>query len=211
MVEILYRPEILPAMSIKEAGEVLTHLKYREKTTSLEIKAFLAQKKKVLENRKTALLKKARPQVERREEIDGILIRLYEKREKLSKEVEKENKLDEILTKGKSTAVILQINIGLLKYKLERLEEQVNGLRDQKNPPKKLKKIGRQIALWKEDQEVLIEILGEVKKNENRIRQLQKEEKIIDFADDAINRQLRRIVRQLGVIDEEMAFLQPGG
>ncbi len=211
MVEMLYRPEILPTMSIKEAGEVLTHLKYREKTTPLEIKAFLTQKKRVLENRKTSLLKKAGPQVEGREEIDRILFRLYEKREKLKKEVEKENKLDEILTKGKSTAVILRINIGLLKYKLERLEEQVNGLRDQTNPKRKQKKTERQIALWKEDLEVLTEILGEVKKNENRIRQLQKEEKIIDFADGAINRQLRRIVRQLGAIDKEMALLQPGG
>ncbi len=211
MVEMLYRPEILPTMSIKEAGEVLTHLKYKEKTTPLEIKTFLTQKKEVLENRKASLLKKAGSQVERREEIQRTLSQLYEKREKLSKEVEKENKLDQILIKGKSTAVILQMNIGFLKYKLERLEEQSDELRDQTNPKTKQKKSERQIAVWKEDLEVLTEILGEVNENENHIHQLQKEEKIIDFADGTINQELRRIVRQLGVIDGEMALLQPGG
>jgi len=211
MVEMLYRPEILPTMSIKEAREILTHLKYKEKTTPLEINAFLTQKKKVLENRKASLLKKAGSQVERKDEIQRILSRLYEKKDKLLKEVEKENKLDEILTKGKSTAVILQMNIGRLKYKLERLEDQSNESMNQTNPKTKQKKSERQIALWKEDLEVLTEILDEVKKNENHIRQLQKEEKVIDFADGTINQQLRRIVRQLGVIDEEMALLQPGG
>jgi hypothetical protein len=200
MMEMLYRPEILPGMSLKEAGEVLALLKHREKTSPGEIKAFLEQRKRGLEARKAALLEKARSRLERREQMHHILFRLDAKREKLQKEVKKENKLAENLVKDMDLAMILRMNIGLVKGKLNQLQQQ-------KNKKTKLKNLERQIILRKEDIQVLSDILGEVLEIETRTRQLKQEEKIMAVVDEAINQKLRRVIRQLSAIDQEMGRL----
>lgn len=207
MVEMLYRPEILPGMSLKEAGQVLAQLKHREKTSPAEIKAFLEQRKRVLETKKTALLEKARPRLERREEIQRSLPRLDAKKEKLQKEVKKENKLAENLVKDMIPAVILRLNIGLIKGKLKRLETRANQLPQQKNMKTGLKNLEKQIVLRKEDIQVLSDILAEVLKIETRTRQLKREEMIMDVVDEAINQKLRRVIRQLSAIDQELERL----
>lgn len=200
MIEMLYRPEILPGMSLKEAGQVLAHLKHREKTSAGEIEAFLEQRKRVLETKKTTLLEKARQRLERREEMHGILFRLDAKKEKLQKEVKKENKLAENLVKDMGPAMILRMNIGLVKGKLNQLEQQ-------RNKKTKVKNLERQIVLRKEDIQVLSDILAEVLEIETRTRQLKREEKIMDVVDEAINQKLRLVTRQLSAIDQEMERL----
>ncbi len=200
MIEMLYRPEILPGMSLKEAGQVLAHLKHWEKTSPAEIKAFLEQRKRVLETKKTALLEKARLRLERQEEMHRILFRLDAKREKLQKEVKKENKLAENLVKDKGLAMILRMNIGLVKGKLNQLQQQ-------KNEKTKVKNLERQIVLRKEDIQVLSDILAEVLEIETRTRQLKQEEKNMAVVDEAINQKLRRVIRQLSTIDQEMGRL----
>lgn len=198
MMEMLYRPEILPGMTVKEAGEVLSRLKTREKTTPDEIKSFLIGEKTKLEKEKETLLEQCRPRTRQRETIHQALFKLDAKGEKLLKEVKKENKLDPGLVKGKSMSTILRLNIGLAKGKLKRLEARAG---------KKDKALARRIFLGKEDLEVLGEILDEVLDYENQTRQLKRQERILDITENSINEQLRRIVRQLTAVDREIARL----
>jgi len=198
MMEMLYRPEILPGMSIKEAGEILSRLKTREKTTPEEIKSFLVAEKTKLEKEKETILEQCRPRTQQRETIYQAYFKLDEKKEKLLKEVKKENKLDPDLVKGKSMSMILRLNIGLVKGKLKRLEA-----RDGKTD----KTLARKIFLGKEDLEVLGEILDEVLECENQTRQLKRRERFLDITENSIDEQLRRIVRQLTAVDRELARL----
>lgn len=207
MMEMMYRPEILPGMSIKEAGEVLARLKTREKTTQDEIKSFLTSEKIKLEKEKEALLEEARPRTIRREAIHQAHFRLDAKKEKLLKEVNKENKLDKILVKGKSMSVILRLNIGIVKGRLKRLEERAGELKGRKDSGRETKRLARRIFLRKEDLDVLGEILDEALDYEKQTRQLKREERIMDFKDNSINIRLRRIVRKLTAAHRETARL----
>ncbi len=207
MLEMLYRPEILPGMSIKEAGEVLSRLKTREKTTPDEIKSFLMAQKTKLEKKKKALLGQARPRTIRREAIHREFYRLDAKKAKLLKEVRKENKLDKSLVKGKSMSVILRLNIGLAGGQLKRLEAQAKELKGRKDVGRKPQIMARRIFLKKEDLEVLGEILDEVLDYETQTRKLKHEERVMDIVDTSINMRLRRIVRKLTAVESEMARL----
>lgn len=207
MIEMLYRPEITPGISLKEAGEILARLKYREKTSPSEIGDFLAERKEILEKQKKELLDRGRPRLSRREEIHKDLFQLDAKNEKLEKEVKKENKLAPELIKDKSVSLILGLNIGIVKGRLKRMEAGVLELKNAKGDVKKRQTLERQIVLRKEDLQVLEEILGEVRQCEDQIRRLKLEEMALDFDDIEINEQLRRLVRQLTAVDLETGRL----
>jgi hypothetical protein len=203
MIEMLYRPEITPGMSLKEAGEILSRLKYREETSPPEIRAFLAERKEMLEKQKNELLEIGKPRLLRREEIAKLLFKVDDKMERLEKEVKKENHLAPELIKDKRLSLVLGLNIGIVKAKLKRLEAAALELNDGKENLKKRQTLERQISLRKEDVQVLEEILGEVRECEDQIRRLKPEEAALDFEDIALNKKLRRVVRQLAAVDTE--------
>lgn len=59
MIEMLYRPEILPAMTLEEAGKIITNLKMLKHTKREDILMFLESKKKSLGNEKVELLEES--------------------------------------------------------------------------------------------------------------------------------------------------------
>jgi hypothetical protein len=69
MVEMLYRPEILPGMRVKEAAEILSRVKRRQNTPAAEIKEFLSARQYRLEKAKKQLIEQGKQNYDRRMEL----------------------------------------------------------------------------------------------------------------------------------------------
>ncbi len=207
MLEMLYRPEILPGMTVKEAAEILSDLKRRTYTSKNEILEFFESRKAELEADKRALLEIGRSHWERKEEIHKLLYALELKWEKLGREVMKENRFDARFVRGKHVAAILRLNEERVQMALQWLKEEVAQLEEKGANSQRRNSLKRQILLRNEDLGVFSEIMKEVVENENRIRALEEEERDINFQEEDISLLLRRIVRQLGTIAQEIKYL----
>ena len=190
MLEILYRPEMLPTMTIKEARDLLSHLKVREKTPPEWTAAYLRETKKNLEKEKETILDGARAMFERRDEIIRLLNKLDMQKEKLLKELKKENKLAAEIVKDKSYTEIIRLN-------REAVEQQLALLVNDNTRAK-------QMAQRKEDLEVWDAIKGDFCINEKRKTELETEEKNMFEQEEEINERLRKIVRRLKTIESEL-------
>ncbi|MCP5107647.1 MAG: hypothetical protein GY950_29940 [bacterium] len=204
MVEILYRPEILPGMTIKEAGEVLTPIKHLDITPIVEITAYLEKRKKVLEEQKKTLLDRAKVNFDRRNAIHRLLTELEDEKEKITKEVKKENKLDKEATKNKNEAEIIRLNGNRVETLLRALEAGAAALEGKQGSTRKLKALKKKIMLRKEDLEIYDQIVNDIETNKKRVAQLEAEEKNINKEEDDMTTTLRRIVRQLKTIEAEI-------
>jgi len=113
-IEMLYRPEMVPGMSVKEAAALLLNLKHLDKTPDSQINAFLLQKQTALEAEKKQLLADAKKNYDSRLDLYLLLERLERKEFDLLAE------LQEIKTFRKSSLLLID-QIKKSKTLLERL------------------------------------------------------------------------------------------
>ncbi|MCP4213338.1 MAG: hypothetical protein GY765_01720 [bacterium] len=228
MVQMLYRPEVLQGMTIREAGRVLAALTPLATTPVSKIEAFLLDRKKMLEDEKTFLLDTIQERMDRKEEIKKTLLQSAIDLKKLEKEVRSENKLSPDKVEGKSILEILELNDRRVRLRLEALQKELTELQadGSQNTKRKLKGLLRTIKLRKEDRQVYGEILKEIADNIIMSRQLD-EENIALGSDlrtsptllgekqgtlEEVSLKLRRLVRQLLSIQQEIKLLkQPRG
>jgi hypothetical protein len=207
MIEMLYRPEMLPGMSVKEAAKLLHRLKYLKDTPAQDIKT-------VLNKRKTFLLEQKNQLLMRSKTIYDQRLALYLKLDRLElKELDLLAELKEILSvaKIKSPIIPLLKNAKTLLAKLNILRRElsvINGkkiqltanIEEQKGRERRLSR--RQIGYYNEQVAVLKDLImvhetaGELDR-ELANRQKHQNRKTLEF-------NLRRIVRQLRSIDTEL-------
>lgn len=210
MVEMLYRPEILPGMTVKEASEVLSRLKCIEKNPKKKMISYLLDRKNCLENQKRAILEK---------EEKGYNLRM-KKYIELDRLVMKESwyleELKEIRTDyGLAAKVVQDIRAADSKVKkLVRIRRELILAENQKkklpgnpgsmengekarNARKELKRLGEEIV-----------VLNDLLKVEEKITAL--EQDILaassSLSQKHVKEKLRRILRQLYTIDSELKF-----
>ncbi|MCP4158355.1 MAG: hypothetical protein GY757_62225 [bacterium] len=176
MLEMLYRPEILQGMTIKETAQILPLLKRRAHTTKSDIKSFLSKRFQLLENQETLLMKMVKDILDRKEKIPDLLKRLAFKKKSLFKEVLKENNLASKLIKNQSPIDILLMN---------RVEIKKRILNNNTNPEPD-----------RESLAVLAEILDEVHANERQSYKLKSELASLKKQEKKLNLQIKRNIRQ---------------
>lgn len=211
MVEILYRPEILPGMTVKEAGSVLTGLKRIDKCSKNEIAAYLKDKKKQLEKQKNVILEKEKKEYNRRMnqyiELDKIIV----------KEQRYLEELEEIRSDyGLEASVVKDIKADTTKLeKLVRIRQELILSETQKKQwlkksatPKSSKEagIGRR-ELKRLGEEIIV--LKDLLKVEEEIAALEQHILASDssFSQKQLHGELRRTLRQLYTIDNELLAL----
>lgn len=211
MVEMLYRPEILPGMTVKEAGEVLTRLKCIDRTPKNEIISFLLERKNRLKNQKNTIM-------EKEEKEYNLRMKKYIELDQLvMKEIWYLEELEEIKT----------------DYRLE--TQVVQDIRAAESKVEKFVRIRRELILGENQKKRLLEKLGSLKNGEetrNARMQLKRlEEEIIVLNDllkvekkitaleqnilaaisspaqQQMKEKLRRILRQLYTINSELEDL----
>ena len=211
MVEMLYRPEILPGMTVKKAGEVLTRLKCIDKTPKNEIISFLLERKNRLENQKNAILEK--------EEKEYNL--------RMKKYIE----LDQLVMK--ESGYLEELEEIRIDYRLE--AQVVKDIRAAASKVEKFVRIRRELILGENQKKRWLEKQGSLKNGEkarkarrqlNRLEEeiivlndLLKVEKKITAVEQNImaaissprqqqmKEKLRRILRQVYTIDSELEGL----
>lgn len=206
MVKMLYRPEILPGMTVKEVRAILPLLSYSEKTSKAAVLTTLDNFEAALLKRKKTLLERARFNEERKGFIYRSLNQLAEKKIKLDKELAKENKLDTDRTKDKAPLDIIRMNREMAADDIARLK---SDMESSELKPAEIKKLKRQIALRREDLGVWDDIARDFEENQRKREQLEGEEKSIYSGEEEMGVLLRRVVRQLMTIDDEYERLDP--
>lgn len=210
LVEMLYRPEILPGMTLKEAGQVLAGLKLKSLTSNESALSFLVNQKIQLEQKRSDLLERTRFQIRRKPIIHRLLYELGGTRELLREEVlEKENKLPPHQTKGKSLIKIIALNRQLVRQRLSEVESQIKRLKttsDVKSGPQ-IRRLKRQVQLRKEDIGIWDKLDKEYRETLTTMRKLESEELRINDNDEMVMKTLRRIIRQLSSIKAEVSRL----
>jgi hypothetical protein len=204
MLEMLYRPEMLPTMTIKEARDLLEHLKLRGKTSPESTTAFLRDTKSILEKEKETILNRAKTMFERRDEIYQLLGKLEIQKEKLLKELKRENKLDAEIIKDKNSLDIIRLNRESVETRLALLEKQAAEQDVNTQETKKRKQLDKEIAQRKEDLEIWAAIKNDFQRNEKQKTQLEAEEKNMFKEEEEMNERLRKIVRRLKTIESEL-------
>lgn len=208
MIELLYRPEILPGMTLKEAAGVAARLRYRAGTTDDEIRRFLENRKKILLQQKAGMLEKAERNWNRKDEIYADLFQLGIKKEKLTKEIlEKENRVSETLVKKLNILAVITLNRVQVEKRLKKLEAQVSESEARGGEEKRLSELKRQVLLSKEDLEIWADLRSEMESLLDKIRLLEAEELEVHTEDDRMMERLRRVVRQLSAIEKELERL----
>jgi hypothetical protein len=207
MIEMLYRPEMLPGMSVKEASILLHRMKYLKDTPKKQIETYLMTRKAKLIKLKDQLL-------ERSKEIYAQRMSLYLELDRLElKELDLLAELSEILKVAKFPSTIipqlkksksLLAKLGLLRRELSLIEGKNKALSlksgQQKGKERSLSR--RRIGFYKEEIAVLKDLLvvheaaGKVDQKLATTRKYQ-DRKALEF-------KLRRVVRQLRSIDSEL-------
>ncbi|MGD2091420.1 MAG: hypothetical protein PVH61_34930 [Candidatus Aminicenantes bacterium] len=214
MVEMLYRPEILPGMTLKEAGEVLTQLKRIDKTPKNEMISFLIERKNRLESQKKAILEQEEKEYNNR----------MKKYIELDQLVMKENwyleELEEIRNDfGLSAQVVQDIREATSKMeKLVRIRRELILVENRKrrllekhgslNNGEKARKARKELKRLEEE----IVVLNDLLKVEEKITALEPDilAAISSPRQQQVKEKLRRILRQLYSIDNELEDLQLG-
>ncbi|MCP5053074.1 MAG: hypothetical protein GY940_38260 [bacterium] len=209
MVEMLYRPEILPGMTVKEAAMLLTGLKFRAKTPKPQIKTYFLNKTKELDLEQNRLLQKGKENYDRRMGIYLRLDRVVRKEEALLaelREIKTDNKLPAGLVDELKNAKSLEDKLIRIRRELILLETKKNRLEENRNTGgKRTPKVRKQIKLIEEESVVLKDIIAvaqevsvfEQKLEATRTTGNRKE----------LEEKLRRVLRQSIVIKEELSRL----
>jgi len=210
MVEILYRPEILPGMTIKEAGEVLSRLKRIDETPKNEMISYLLERKNRLADQKKAIMEKEEKEYNLKMEKYIKLDRLVMKEQTYLEELE-EIRTDYRLAAG----VVRDIRAADSKVrKLVRIRQELILVENQKKlvlgkqgsliNGEEARKTRRELKRLEEE----IVVLNDLLEVEEKIAAL--EQNILAEISSPDQRQvkekLRRILRQLYTIDSELKF-----
>jgi hypothetical protein len=212
MVEMLYRPELLPGMTIKEAGEILSSLKPVVQTPKTETSAFLLAKKDCLQGRKKILLEKEEKKYNRKMaryiELDRLLTReqwLWDELQEIRHDYGRDADIVADLVRSTSLlGKLVRIRSELILGETSRrwwLEK-----RNTCKGPQELKKTQRELKRLQEEAVVLNDLLA----LENEIAPVEREVQaaLSSPAQQEINTTLRRILRQLLTIAKELEPLQ---
>jgi hypothetical protein len=210
MVEMLYRPEILPGMTVKEAGEVLTQCKRINKTPKKEIISYLLDRKHRLENEKKAILvkeeKKYNSRMKKYIKLDQLIMKEswymeelveiradYHLKAQVVQDVRAATSKVEKLVRIRQELILVENQKKML---LERPGNQKNGEKTG-NARRELKRLGEEIV-----------VLNDLLKVEEKITSLEHDilAAISSPSQKQVNEKLRRILRQLYSIDSELKF-----
>jgi hypothetical protein len=205
MVEMLYRPEILPGMTVKKAGEVLTQLKLFDKTPKNEIISFLMDRKNRLENQTKAILekeeKKYNSRMKKYIELDQLVMKEYWYLDELE-EIRTDYRLEakvvqdvKAATSKLKKSVRIRQELILVEIQKKRLLEKGEETRKAR---RELKRLNEEIV-----------VLNDLLKVEKKITVLERDilAAISSPGQKQVQEKLQRIMRQLYSIDSELKFL----
>lgn len=209
MVEILYRPEILPGMTIAEAAAVLPHLKSKEKTTKDELIAYLLNRTKVLEKKKKELAGQGQITYDRRMNLYIELDKLVNKQKYLLEElaeIKTDNKLDAKIVKEIEAAGSLVAKLTRIRREIILLENKKRKLAEETGSGKKPWKVQKQIDGWQEEIVVLKDISAVAR--EIAVKEREIENSRAFPVKNKIENKLRRVLRQLLCVNKELEKLK---
>jgi hypothetical protein len=210
MVEMLYRPEILPGMTVKEAGEVLTRLKRIHKTPKKEIISYLLDRKNRLESQKKAILEKEEKKYNHRMkkyiELDQLVMKehgyLAELEEIRTDYLLEAKVVQDIRAAASKVGKLVRIRRELIlaENQKKRLSEKPGTLKNGEEARKarrEFKRLGEEIV-----------VLNDLLKVEEKITALEQDilAAISSPSQQQVKEKLRRILRQLYTIDRELKF-----
>jgi hypothetical protein len=210
MVEMLYRPEILPGMTVKEAGEVLSRLKCIEKTPKKEMISFLLDRKNRLENQKKAILEKEEKEYNLRMkkyiELDQLVMKeqwYLEELEEIRTDYRLEARVVQDIRAADSKVkklVRIRRELILAQNQKKRLSEKPGALKNgekARNARRELKRLGEEVV-----------VLNDLLKVEEKIAALERDilAAISSLRQKQVKEKLKRILRQLFTIESELKF-----
>ena len=209
MVEMLYRPEILPGMTIKQAAEVLPHLKRKNKTAKQDIISYLLKRREILEEKKKELLDLGKKNYDQKMNLLIELDKLVRKEKNFLEELA-EIKADTQQDPGVVTEIreakSLVAKFSRIRKEIILLENKKKKLSAQSVTGEDARETAKHIENWGEEIVVLKDILAaaqEVAAMERKIgHPLSLPGKV------KIEKQLRRIVRQLLCVEKELSGLE---
>jgi hypothetical protein len=211
MVEMLYRPEILAGMTVKEAGEVLSRLKHRDKTAKGEIIAYLLSRRKELEVQKKVLLEEGKENFDERMILYIELDKWVRKEQSLLEELKEINvdyRIDTKVVKKIRETDSSVVKLSLLRTELILLESTKRRLlAEGKKAGNISQRIRRQIRFCDEQIVVLNDLMKVVREI---VKVEQQTETARAFKKKAqIEEAVRRVLRQLSCIQTELSsFMQ---
>jgi len=211
MVEMLYRPEILPGMTVKEAADVLIHLKQKDKTTTDEIISYLLNRRTVLQERKKKLLDRGTRNFDQSSSLPIAPDKWVSKEAYLLEELQEiktDNKLDPKIIKEIKEAKPLVVKLTRIRRELILLENRkrkLSALAAETGTGKKAWNLRRQIKNCKEEIVVLTDIFKVAKEIAAGERKIENTPALQTKTQ--IENKLRRILRQLLCIEKELAAL----
>jgi len=210
MVEILYRPEILPGMSIKEAGEVLSRLKRIDKTPKNEVIAYLLERKNRLEDEKKTIIEKEginyKQRMKKYIELDHLVVKEQEYLEELE-EIRADYRLKARVVQDIRAADSIMAKLVRIRRELILVQSLKKGWSGKLGDVKNRESARRARSEVKRLEEEIV-VLNDLLKVEEKIAPL--EQKILAAVSspdqEQVNDELRRIIRQLYTIDSELKF-----
>lgn len=209
MIEMLYRPEIIPGMTIAEAGEILARLKRLGKTPKNNTIHFLHEQKKNIFAQKEALMARAKAIYNNRMDL-YIQLDTWTVKERGFLEEMEEIRND----KKKSSQVVRDIeNCSFLLCKLTRIRREL--ILDENQKKRLLAKIANRKMTRAEKQQIKdldeeIAVLRDLLYTAQKISQCEQEiERTRVFTETAdIEQELQVVLRKLLYIDHELANLE---
>lgn len=210
MVEILYRPEILPGMTIKEAGEVLSRLKRIDKTPKNEIISYLQERKNRLENQKKAIMEKEVKEynlkMKKYIELDQLVMKEQGYLEELE-EIRTDYRLEAGVVQDIRAAESKMVKLVRIRRELILVENQKKLMlkkQESLKNGKEARNTQRELKRTKEEIVVLTDLLKVEKKIAALERDILAEGSTPDQKQ--MQEELRRTLRQLYTIDTELKF-----
>jgi len=210
MVEMLYRPEILPGMSLKEAREILSHLKLQENTPPYDSVTHLKKWKNHLEEQQDVLMNEENKKYTRKMELYFKLDKLINKVQWYLdefKEIRNDFGLEANFVNEFNDATSSITKLIRIRKELIITEYREKKYRKELEKNNKNRRIKREIKRLQEEAVVLRDLL----EAEKKVAAL--EPKIMvsvsSFAQKKAELKLRRILRQLISIDNELDRLIP--
>jgi hypothetical protein len=210
MVEMLYRPEILPGMTVKEAGEVLTRLKRIDKTPKNEIISYLLDKNNRLEGQKKTILEKEEKKYTHRMkeyiELDQLVMKEHgylEELEEIRADYRLESKVVQDIRAAASKVeklVRIRRELILAENQKKKLSEKPGTLKNGEEARKarrELKRLGEEIVVLND----LLKVVEKITALEQDILAA-----ISSPSQQQVKEKLRRILRQVYTIDKELKF-----
>lgn len=204
MVEMLYRPDILPGMTIGEAAETLCGAKFRHLTPDSQIKDFLVKKKHDLIQLKENIIAKGKQNYDSRMrlylELGNVEIKEYALLEEWVEIKKAYHKPAQAIDNYKKQKSILS-KLAQLRRELILLES----TKKKSIAQKQQKQSRQQVMRCKEE----IAVVNDLIKLQNQAADTERKLNAMRGSGDRkeMEIQLSRIIRQLEVIDKELASL----